>query len=443
MSDEPDILFENRGAVGLITLNRPKALNALTYGMAMAMRNALQIWAREDSVKTVVIQGAGERAFCAGGDIRWLYDNGKAGMPCTVEFYRHEYLLNALIKHYPKPYVALLHGFVMGGGVGISVHGSHRVADETMQFAMPETGIGLFPDVGGSFFLPRLPGEIGMYLGLTGARLKTADALYAGVATHTISSASRAALLDSLVIGNTPDAALDGLNAETKLAPLAELRGKIDAIFAADTIEGVLERLERDGTDWALDTAKTIRAKSPTATKLAFRQIHEGEKLDFDDCMRMEFRMVSRVIAGHDFYEGVRATIIDKDGAPKWSPASLAETRDADIDVYFAPLPDEDKGQGPLLKTLRLDARNWADTLDVYEALLTALDAPPEHGRSINALIDSMVYGSINGIEAPYTILVTGTTALAPNLRAELDLVARTIDQAQGAGGDITFRIEP
>ncbi|HEY4940449.1 MAG TPA: enoyl-CoA hydratase/isomerase family protein [Rhizomicrobium sp.] len=343
MSGEPEILFEKRGAVGLITLNRPKALNALTYDMAMAMRNALRIWEREENVKTVVIQGAGERAFCAGGDIRWLYDNGKAGMPCTVEFYRHEYLLNVLIKHYPKPYVALLRGFVMGGGVGVSVHGSHRIADESMLFAMPETGIGLFPDVGGSYFLPRCPGEIGMYLGLTGARLRTADALYAGVATHFVPAGKREALLSAMADGKVPDMAMQGLCETVPDVFLTEHREKIDRIFGGGSVEDILAALDADRTDWAADAAKTIRTKSPTATKLAFRQIREGAKLSFDDCMRMEFRMVTRVIAGHEFYEGVRATIIDKDGAPKWQPATLAEVSDADIDAYFAPL-----GEGEL-----------------------------------------------------------------------------------------------
>jgi enoyl-CoA hydratase len=336
MTDEPEIFFEKRGAVGLITLNRPKALNALTHGMVVALHAQLKDWARDDAVKAVAIRGAGERAFCAGGDIRTLYDSGKAGTPYAVEFYRDEYLLNAFIKHFPKPYIALLHGFVMGGGVGVSVHGSHRIADETMLFAMPETGIGLFPDVGGSFFLPHLPGEIGMYLGLTGARLKTADALYAGVATHVVPAADREALIERLAAGD-----LTAASAPQQNAPLAELRGQIDAIFSAHSVEGILERLERDGTEWAIKTAETIRGKSPTATKLAFRQIREGKTKSFDDCLRMEFRMVNRVIAGHDFYEGVRATIIDKDGAPKWKPATLAEVSDADIDAYFAPFKEE------------------------------------------------------------------------------------------------------
>ena len=338
MSDDAEILFESRGAIGLITLNRPKALNALTHGMAVAMLARLKEWAADDAVQTVVIQGAGERAFCAGGDIRTLYDSGKAGTSYAIEFYRDEYLLNAFIKHFPKPYVALLRGFVMGGGVGVSVHGSHRIADESMLFAMPETGIGLFPDVGGSYFLPRLPGEIGLYLGMTGARLKTQDALYAGVATHFVPAAKRDTLVESLADGREIDMALRDVADTVPDAYLTAHRAKIDAIFGGDSVEDILAALDADHTDWADDAAKTIRAKSPTATKLAFRQIREGKTLGFDDCMRMEFRMVNRVIAGHDFYEGVRATIIDKDGAPNWQPATLAQVSDADIDAYFAPL---------------------------------------------------------------------------------------------------------
>ncbi|HJW42672.1 MAG TPA: enoyl-CoA hydratase/isomerase family protein, partial [Rhizomicrobium sp.] len=342
MSDETEIQFEQRGAVGLITLNRPKALNALTHGMVVALHAQLKEWAVDDAVKTVVIQGAGERAFCAGGDIRTLYDSGKAGTPYAIEFYRGEYLLNAFIKHFPKPYVAMLHGFVMGGGVGVSVHGSHRIADETMVFAMPETGIGLFPDVGGSFFLPRLPGAIGLYLGLTGARLKTADALYAGVATHFVPAARRGTLLERLCEGRGVDMALGDVADAIPDTYLSVHRAKIDSIFSQESVEAIMAALDADHTDWADDTAGTIRTKSPTAAKLAFRQIHEGARLDFDGCMRMEFRLVNRVIAGHDFYEGVRATIIDKDGAPKWQPATLAEVTDKDIDAYFAPLGDKE-----------------------------------------------------------------------------------------------------
>src|ERR1700761_7692949 len=193
MSSDAEIIFEQRGAIGLVTLNRPKALNALTHDMCLKLKTQLDVWQANRKVGAVVVQGAGDRAFCAGGDIRALYESGKAGTGYAFDFYHDEYLLNATIKHFPKPYVALIRGFVMGGGVGVSVHGSHRIADETTLFAMPETGIGLFPDVGGSWFLPRMPGAIGMYRALTGARLKTQDALYAGVATHFVPAAKHPA----------------------------------------------------------------------------------------------------------------------------------------------------------------------------------------------------------------------------------------------------------
>ena len=342
MSEPAEILFEKRGAIGLITLNRPKALNALTHAMCVSMKAQLAAWAEDAAVKCIVIQGEGERAFCAGGDVRTLYDSGKAGTPYALAFYRDEYLLNAAIKHYPKPYIALLRGFVMGGGVGVSVHGSHRIADETMLFAMPETSIGLFPDVGGSFFLPRLPGEIGMYLGLTGTRLKTADAIYAGVATHFVPAIRREALIDALAEGMKADDALHAISEPAAEAPMTAQISKINQIFCGTNVEAILLSLDADSSNWAKDAAKTIRTKSPTATKLAFRQIRSGKSLTFDDCMRMEFRMVNRVIAGHDFYEGVRATIIDKDGAPHWEPAQLADVNDADIDAYFAPLGERE-----------------------------------------------------------------------------------------------------
>lgn len=341
MSEAPDVLFERRGALGLITLNRPKALNALTHDMCVRMKMQLDAWKDDDDVSCVAIRGSGERAFCAGGDIRALYESGRAGTSYAIDFYRDEYRLNAAIKRFAKPYVAFLRGIVMGGGVGVSVHGSHRVADETAIFAMPETGIGLFPDVGGSHFLPRCPGEIGMFLALTGSRLKTADILYAGIATHHVSAAKTDALIERLAEGLSPDDAI-GECAEVGDIPLTAHRENIDACFSAESVEGVLDRLDRGGPDWAAETARTIRTKSPTATKLAFRQIREGARLSFDDCMRMEYRMVHRVIAGHDFYEGVRATIIDKDQRPQWQPASLAEVSDADIDAYFKPLGEKE-----------------------------------------------------------------------------------------------------
>jgi enoyl-CoA hydratase len=342
MTDESEVLFERRGAVGLITLNRPKALNALTHGMCLAMKAQLDAWAVAPAIKAVVVRGAGERAFCAGGDIRALYDSGRAGTPYALDFYRDEYVLDATIKHFPKPYVALIRGIVMGGGVGVSLHGSHRVADESTMFAMPETGIGLFPDVGGSYFLPRLPGETGMYLALTGARLKSADAVNSGVATHFVPAANTDMLIERVAANEAPDAAIAALAGSAGAPPLAEYRAAIDRCFAGSSVEAILSALDSDGNDWARATAATVRTKSPTSLKIAFRQLREGRKLEFDDCMRMEFRMVNRVIAGHDFYEGVRATIIDKDQSPKWNPATLEAVSDADIDAYFAPLGEKE-----------------------------------------------------------------------------------------------------
>jgi enoyl-CoA hydratase len=337
-----DVLFEQRGAAGVIILNRPKALNALTQDMCLRMKAQLEDWAKDSNIKAVVIRGQGERAFCAGGDIRALYESGKAGTPYALDFYRDEYRIDAAIKHFPKPYVALIHGIVMGGGVGVSVHGSHRVAAESAVFAMPETGIGLFPDVGGSYFLPRCPGQVGMYLALTGARLKTTDCLYAGVATHFVPQAKWETLLERLASGTAPDPALEGLADDVPDTFLETHRKTIDSIFALESVEAILAALDAEGTDWAGETATTLRSKSPTSLKVTFRQIREGARLEFDDCMRMEYRMVNRIVAGHDFYEGVRAAIIDKDGAPKWQPADLAGVGESDVDAYFAPLGDKE-----------------------------------------------------------------------------------------------------
>lgn len=344
MTDEPHVLFEKRGAAGLITLNRPKALNALTHGMCLQITAQLHAWASDDAVKCVVVRGAGDRAFCAGGDIRSLYESGISKSPYALNFYRDEYVLDAAIKHYPKPYIALINGIVMGGGVGVSVHGSHRIANETTTFAMPETGIGLFPDVGGSYFLSRCPGETGMYAALTGVRLRAADLHYTGIATDFVEHGSRDAFIQALENGDLPGnlvSEFTGCVVGTDVwekSTLELLRAKIDATFSAVSVEEILDRLDRDDTDWSCDTAKTIRAKSPTSTKITFRQLREGAKLCFNECMKMEYRMVHRIVAGHDFYEGVRATIIDKDGAPKWQPAELAQVSDADVDTYFAPV---------------------------------------------------------------------------------------------------------
>jgi enoyl-CoA hydratase len=337
-----EVLFENRGALGLITLNRPKALNALTASMCIAIDAQLLRWRDDEAIRAVIIRGAGERAFCAGGDIRALYQAALGGAADSTDFYRQEYRMNARIKHYPKPFIALLHGIVMGGGVGVSIHGSHRIADADAVFAMPETGIGLFPDVGGSWFLPRLPGEIGMYLALTGSRLTTPDMLYTGIATHSVRAVHWEMLIDRLAAGDAPEAALEGLTNEAGPPDLAEFLETIDRCFAHSSVEAVLAALDEDDSAWAPLAAITIRLKSPTSLKISFRELRDGRSLSFDDCLRMEFRMVSRVMAGHDFLEGVRATIIDKDNEPEWRPETLPEVTDSDVDGYFAPLGERE-----------------------------------------------------------------------------------------------------
>jgi enoyl-CoA hydratase len=341
MSADDEVLFFQDDALGRIVLNRPKALNALTLGMVRAMDARLRVWARDASVKAIVVEGAGERAFCAGGDIRALYDSGKAGDPYAIDFYREEYALNTLIKRYPKPYLAFVRGIVMGGGVGVSVHGSHRIAGEGIMFAMPETGIGLFPDVGGTYFLPRCPGETGMYLALTGARLNLADALYAGVATQHIPVARWPEALAALAQAGDVRV-LAELGAAGGPSALAANAAHIDHAFSAGSVEEILARLDAMASPFGAETAKALRTKSPTSLKVVYAQVRAGRDLPFEDCMRLEFRLTNRFMRGHDFYEGVRAAIIDKDQAPKWRPDTLAGVPDAEVARYHSTLPDGD-----------------------------------------------------------------------------------------------------
>ncbi|MGA2128715.1 MAG: enoyl-CoA hydratase/isomerase family protein [Xanthobacteraceae bacterium] len=348
MTGEPEILFDRRGAAGLVTLNRPQALNAVTLAMVRELAVRLAEWARDPAVTRVIVSGAGGRAFSAGGDIRALYELGRAGRQDeALTFWREEYLLNAFIKRFPKPYVALINGIDMGGGVGVSIHGSHRVAGEKFLFAMPEVGIGFFPDVGATWFLPRMPGETGTWCALTGERLKAGDAVASGLATHHVTAARFAELTEALC-GTVPVDAVLGAFAELPdEAPLMARRPVIDRLFAADRIEDILSALDAEaasgGADagWAGASAATIREKSPLSLKIALAQMRRGPTWSFVDCMRAEFRIVSRVVYGRDFYEGIRAAIIDKDGAPRWRPSRLADVTDAEVEAHFAPLATE------------------------------------------------------------------------------------------------------
>ena len=343
MSEDAEVLFEKRGGVGLITLNRPKALNALNQPMVLDIHPKMIEWADDDDVQAVVIQAAGEKAFCAGGDILWLRNNGLEDRPTALGFFWDEYRLNRYIKTYPKPYIAFIDGITMGGGCGLSVHGDYRVATERTTYAMPETGIGLFPDVGGSYFMPRCPGETGMYSALTGDRLRPADAVHLGIATHYTPSEKLDDLLKTLVDADLSEdgkieAILADFNEDAGVSDVKLLQGQIDVVFREDSVEAILETLKLNGSNWATKTLDTLMVKSPSSVKVTYRQMREGAKLDFDDCMRMEYRIVTEVMAGHDFYEGVRAVIVDKDNAPKWSPDTFDAVTDADVDKYFQSL---------------------------------------------------------------------------------------------------------
>ena len=345
MNAEPEILFDRLGVAGIVTLNRPRALNALTHGMVVAMKAKLEEWAEDEAIRAVVVRGAGERAFCSGGDIRAVRESGLAGTSYGRDFWHDEYILNAAIKHYPKPYIALIHGVCMGGGIGVAVHGQYRLTDGSALFAMPETGIGFFPDVGGSWFLPRCPGEIGMYMGLTGARLKLTDALYVGLATHAVPMTKWPELLDVLSAGEHADKAVAQFaEPPPPDAPLAAQRKDIDRIFSGGSVEDILARLDAGTDAWSRETAATMRTRSPTSLRLVYREVRTGRTIAaFDDCMRMEYRMAVRILEGHDFYEGVRAVLIDRDNTPRWKPPTLAEVPEAAVASYFAPL-----GEGEL-----------------------------------------------------------------------------------------------
>ncbi|WP_417666913.1 enoyl-CoA hydratase/isomerase family protein [Roseibium sp.] len=344
MTDE--ILFEQRGHAGVVTLNRPKALNALNHPMVTALAKQLDDWASDDSIRHVVLTASGEKAFCAGGDIRKVYDMKQTGEPGLAEFFRDEYLLNAQIKAYPKPYISLIDGIVMGGGVGLSVHGSHRVGSEFVMFAMPETGIGFFPDVGATYFLPRMPRYTGTYCAMSAGRLKQADLLATGVLTHAIKRESLPGLLTALETATDVDAAIKAVAIDPGASDLMSHVDVIEAAFSADSVAAIMQRLDEAGDEFAAKAAETIRTKSPTSVHLAFEQMRKGRDLDFNGCMKLEYRIVSRILEGQDFFEGVRAVLVDKDHAPKWQPDSLDQVDRVELQAYFE---EPAKGDLPLV----------------------------------------------------------------------------------------------
>ncbi len=345
MSDQPEVLCRIESGVGRITLNRPKALHALTQVMCEDMIDALRVWKADDAVLCVLIDHSGERGFCAGGDIRMLAESGARDGVEACKFFHTEYRLNHLLFTYAKPVVTVMDGVTMGGGVGLAMPSTVRIATERTTYAMPETGIGLFPDVGGGWFLPRLPGKAGLWLALTGARIKAADCCALGIATHYMPSdkveAFKAALLahpDSIA------AALAAFVEDPGHPRIAAHQADIDRLFGEGDVEAIVANLEVEPGEWAADQLATLKTKSPQTLKVAFRQLKTGAALDdFADNMAMEYRIGSRVVRRHDFLEGVRAVIIDKDNAPRWDPPTLESVLDTILDDIFAPLsPDEE-----------------------------------------------------------------------------------------------------
>jgi enoyl-CoA hydratase len=353
VSEADEIILGREGGLATVTFNRPQALNALTLANYRRLDPALRVWAADPSVTAVLVRGAGGRAFCVGGDVRAIYEAGRriAGDPDLPRvFFAEEYRLIRMIHRYPKPYVAVIDGITMGGGAGMSVNGAFRVATERTLFAMPETAIGLFPDVGATRFLNCCPGHVGRYLGLTGARLRAADVLYCGLATH-VAAQDRIAELTAALADAEPGrvkVVLDAFAVDPGPAPLAALQPAIERCFAADTVEAILAALAAEAAAggphaaWAVETRAGLSKMSPTSLKLTLRQLILGQNYDIEEALALEYRLTQHAMAAHDFFEGVRAVLIDKDQRPHWQPASLDRVDDDRIAAYFAPLGDRE-----------------------------------------------------------------------------------------------------
>lgn len=338
MEERIELLCEVRGRAGVITLNRPEVLNSLNLSMLSAMHRQLRDWATDARVEAVVVRGAGTRAFCAGGDVRAVYDS-RGNDAFMDRVYRIEYLLDEYISRYPKPYIALMSGFTMGGGCGISIHGRHRVVTESSVIAMPEVAIGLFPDVAGSYFLSRCPGATGLYLGLTGTRVGGADALYLGLADCFVPVDRLDPLLALIAqTGDVPQA-LATFAVPPPAGGLETLRPDIDDCFDRASVAAILAALESRAADWARDALHAMRTASPMSLEITFRAIREGRAKSLRECLDTDFRIALRLMRQADYFEGVRALIIDKDRAPKWSPPTVEQVDRHAVDACFAPLP--------------------------------------------------------------------------------------------------------
>ena len=340
-----ELLHEIKGEIGWITLNRPKVLNALSLSLIRELTQLLKKWESLPSIKTVVITGAGEKAFCAGGDVRAVYDAKMAGDLETCDaFFREEYTLNTYIHQYTKPYVALINGIAMGGGLGVSANGSHCIVTERALLAMPETGIGFFPDVGATTFLSNMPGIVGLYLGLTGTRLAAEDALWTGLATHFMPSSSLAKFKIALQRGTPLEESLSIYCHKPKEEGFLEHHYKpIETHFHKSSLKAILESLANDPSPFAQNTYNILRSKSPTSLAVVFRQLREeAPQLSFIERMKLEFRLSQHFVEGHDFIEGVRAVLVDKDKLPQWAPGTVKDLTSEYINGYFSSLGEKE-----------------------------------------------------------------------------------------------------
>uniref|UniRef100_L7MAZ4 3-hydroxyisobutyryl-CoA hydrolase, mitochondrial n=1 Tax=Rhipicephalus pulchellus TaxID=72859 RepID=L7MAZ4_RHIPC len=351
-TESSDVLLEKVGNKGVITLNRPKALNALSLEMVRQIYPVLKKWDTDPEMKMVIIKAApGSKAFCAGGDVKAIALTQGKESELRDAFFREEYRLNNLIASLTVPYVALVDGVTMGGGVGLSVHGTFRVATERTVFAMPETAIGFFPDVGGSYVLPRLPGKLGLYLGLTGQRMIGWDVLKGRIATHFSSSQRMEHIEGDLMRLTSPNISdidkilikhQDQCEADfRKEFILKKYMGRINAAFDAPSVEKIIENLKKDNSDWAKEQLTTLSKMSPLSLKITFKLLEEGIRLTLQDALKMEFRLSQRFMQDSDFYEGVKSVLIDRTGNPKWNPATLEEVTDEKVNSYFEPLPSD------------------------------------------------------------------------------------------------------
>ncbi|MFC7401771.1 enoyl-CoA hydratase/isomerase family protein [Citricoccus sp. GCM10030269] len=335
---EPEVIVRRAGRLGHLILNRPKALNSLTWNMVVTVRDTLEAWRDDDSVTTVLVSGAGEKGLCAGGDVVEVYRYALDGRPEAADsFFGDEYTMNALIADYPKPYVAFMDGMVLGGGVGISAHGSHRIVTERTRLGMPETGIGFFPDVGGAWLLSRAPAGFGIHLALTSAHITGADAVALGFADTWIRSDQLPDLARALETTDA-DAAIDAVASTPDPAPLLKHGRWIESCYAEPSAESIVAALQSDGDAAAAEAAAQIRGKSPTSVKIALEHVRRSSQLvSVQEVLEVDARLAYHLVRGHDMIEGIRAQLVDKDRNPQWEPPTLEEVRSEDVATVFTP----------------------------------------------------------------------------------------------------------